>query len=356
MYRYSTYRKRLNLKPTKRPHIRRKKREKQTIEPSGTFLKNAKQYDGMVKEFFSIERLIEELEAKLTFSDDEKIRAENFFKDINYYRFSIYPKLLPKSEDGKKYSFTDALDLYYFDEFLKSYLYDFTSYLENKWKGSLVTYLGNHYDNDEFFMAQCYLDLSLYQSEKWGRSIISQIESRLKDSNLNSKPIQHHHTNRNDYIPLWVLVEELTFGEFETFLTQLDKSRLRDYVKYVYQDPKYPGAFNGWIALIRLLRNKISHHSRLYGANFTKTPRIVGKDAKMFFPNIGANAKLRHQLVASFYVLHKLFLFENSRIINQWNTFLETLEKEVQKLDSVLDINKYLGLPENWKELFTVHS
>ncbi|WP_170935242.1 Abi family protein [Bacillus mycoides] len=351
MSRYRTYRKRLNLTLTKRPHIRRKR---QTIGLSGTFLKNAKLYDGMVKEFFSIERLIEELEAKLTFSGDEKIIAENFFKDINYYRFSIYPKLLPKREDEKKYSFTDALDLYYFDEFLKSYLYEFTSYLENKWKGSLVTYLGNHYDNDEFFMAQCYLDLSLYQSEEWGRSIISQIEYRIKESN--SSPIQHHHQNKNDYIPLWVLVEELTFGEFETFLTQLDKSRLRDYVRYVYQDPKYPGAFNGWIALIRLLRNKISHHSRLYGANFTKTPRIVGRDAKMFFQNVGTNSKLRHQLVASFYVLHKLFLFENSRIISQWNTFLVNLEKEIQKLDSVLNVEKYLGFPENWKELLTIHS
>jgi abortive infection bacteriophage resistance protein len=233
-------------------------------------------------------------------------------------------------------------------------LYDFTSYLENKWKGSLVTYLGNHYDNDDFFMAQCYLDLSLYQSEEWGRSIISKIESRISESN--SLPIQHHHKNKNDYIPIWVLVEELTFGEFETFLTQLEKSKLGGYVRYVYQDPKYPKAFNGWIALIRLLRNKISHHSRLYGANFTKTPRIVGRDGKIFFPNAGTNTKLRHQLIASFYVFYKLFLFENQRIIDQWNTFLVNLEDKIRNLDSILNIEKYLGFPENWKEVLTISS
>lgn len=127
-------------------------------------------------------------------------------------------------------------------------------------------------------------------------------------------------------------------------------------MRYVYQDPKYPKAFNGWIALIRLLRNKISHHSRLYGANFTKTPRIVGRDGKIFFPNAGTNTKLRHQLIASFYVFYKLFLFENQRIIDQWNTFLVNLEDKIRNLDSILNIEKYLGFPENWKEVLTISS
>ncbi|WP_179861488.1 Abi family protein [Bacillus toyonensis] len=355
MARYRTCRKPKNGRSkinSRRIHIMRRNRMVESNETSDSILKNAKLYGETVKDFLSMDRLIKELGKKLTFSDSEQITAKNFFRDINYYRFSIYPKLLPRRQDAKKYSFTDALNLYYFDEFLKSNLYEFTSYFENKWKGSLVNYLGNNYENEKFFMAQCYLDLNLYQSEEWAKKIILKIESRIKESN--SLPIQHHRKYKSDYIPLWVLVEELTFGEFETFLTQINKSQLQGYIKSIYDHPTYHKAFSGWIASIRLLRNKISHHSRLYGANFTKPPQIFRADLPAFCPNIKSKPKLRNQLIACFYVFHKLFLFENTKIASQWNSFLMVLEEEIQRLDPILDVQNYLGFPVGWKELFTI--
>lgn len=334
-----------------KPHKYRRK-GKITTREQKISLKNAKSHEGIVKDFYSTDLLIKELGTKLTFSDSEKTTAQKFFRDINYYRFSIFPKLLPHQSTSKKYSFTDALNLYSFDEFIKSNLYDFTSYLENKWKGSLINYLGNNYSNPRFYMGQCYLDLDLYQNKKWGKDVILQIEKRIQESN--SLPIQHHKNNKNSYIPLWVIIEELTFGEFETFMTQLNQPLLQNYTKSIYNNPKYIKAFNGWVSLIRLLRNKISHHSRLYGGNFTKPPKILKDDEKSFFPELKKNSKLRNQLFASLYVLHKFLLFENPRITSQWNTFLIELEKNISTFDSILDIETQMGFPENWKELLTI--
>jgi|GEM_PF-1344177 len=327
-----------------------KKEKQENNEKLKIRLKNAKSEGAIVKDFFDEEKLLNEMKVKLTFTSEEEVIAKKKLESLNYYRFSIYPKILPKN-DSENFSFNDAMKLYEFDEFLKKNLYEFTSYLENKWKGSLVHYLGVNYNNPHFFMAQCYLDLSLYQSPKWGRDIILTFQDIIKKSN--SLPIKHHRKNKQSFIPIWVLIEELTFGQFETFLTQLNGNYLKDFSRGLY-NAKYVSAFSGWVSLIRELRNKISHHSRLYGGNFTKPPKILNEDSKKYFPNIKTEPKIRNKLVTTFYVIYKLFIFEDNKMKMKWNTFLYNLDSEINKLSYILDIEKFIGFTPNWLELHTI--
>ncbi|MER2112505.1 MAG: Abi family protein [Solibacillus isronensis] len=326
-----------------------KYRKRIARKPNFTKLENAKAEGIKIKDFYPSEKLIKELKTKLNFSDTEEIIAASFFKDVNYYRFSIYPKLLPKHT---KFNFSDALNLYYFDEFLKSNLYEFTSYFENKFKGSLIGFLGNTYKETDYYMSQCYLDLSLYEDKKWGKSVIQAFEKRINESK--SPAIIHHRLKKNDFTPIWVLLEEVTFGELETFITQLRKPYPNEFVKYMYQNAKYPKVFNGWISLIRELRNKISHHSRLYGTKFSKPPGVIKTDTKVYFPSLKDRSDLKNMIFSCFYVLHKLVLFENTTICNQWNAFLLELELKVKELDSILAIDKHMGFPPNWSEILKV--
>lgn len=329
-----------------KPHLMRAKK-KNKIEELAT--KNAKVEGVKLKPFYSFKDLQEELSKKVSFTPEELILAEEFLKDTNYYRFSIYPKLLPT---GRKNSFSDALDLYNFDDFLRCNLYEFTSYLENKLKARLVTFLGDNYTEDNYYVSQCYLDLNLYANEKWGKDIIATFISRIKNSK--SQAMLHHIRNRNEYVPLWVLIEELTFGEFETFFTQIHASHIRFFVQTVYENPQYKKPFNGWLSVIRELRNKISHHSRLYGSNFTKAPAILRKDKPIFYPELSNRNSLIHTLMSAFYVIHKLMLCEKREIIDKWNCFLEQLDIRIDKLNHIIDIEKYMGFPSDWKNLLTV--
>lgn len=315
---------------------------------------NAKALNENMKVFLNSNDLIKEMEDKITFSSEELMMVEKMFNSINYYRFSIYPKLLPKSPTTKPiYSFTDALKLYEFDGFLKKHLYEFTSFLEIKWKGSFISHLGQNYSNSKFHMAQCYLDLDLYSSRKWGIEIILNLQETIVKSN--SLSIKHHLKNRNGYVPIWALIEELTLGQFETFFTQTDEYLRRTYVKNYYKD-SYFKRVNGWISVIRELRNKISHHSRLYGANFTKSPGFLKADKRTYFQNAN-NQQLdikKNQLVASFYVINKFLLFEEQPIQQQWNHFLDLLKIEIDSISEILDLDKHIGFDDNWLNVYKI--
>lgn len=334
-----------------KPYSSNKYRKRSARKSDFTKLENAKAQGIKVKDFYTVEKLIKELKVKLNFSDTEEVVAASFFKDVNYYRFSIYPKLLPKLA-SHKFNFSDALNLYYFDEFLKTNLYEFTSYFENKFKGSLISFLGNIYKETDYYMSQCYLDLSIYEDKNWGKRVIQAFENRINESK--SPAILHHKRNKKEFIPIWVLVEEITFGELETFITQMKKPYPNEFVKYMYRNPKYPKVFNGWISLIRELRNKISHHSRLYGAKFSKPPGVIKADSHVYFPSLRTRSDLKNMIFSCFYVLHKLILFENTTICNQWNAFLMELELKIKELDNILNIEKYMGFPENWAEILKV--
>lgn len=346
----------MNLNKTQRKlgHFKRLRSAKESNDEMK--IKNAKESNDEMKAFFGSEKLLEEMKDKIIFSEEEEKMVEHFFDNINYYRFSIYPKLLSKTRDDDDeffYSFTDALNLYKFDEFLKKNLYDFTSFLENKWKGSFICFLGKEYTNPNFYMAQCYLDLNLYSSEEWGEKIILNLQETILKSSAIS--IKHHVTKRNGYVPIWVLVEELTLGQFETFFTQIREDLRRNYVKDNY-DNLYFKRINSWISVIRELRNKISHHSRLYGANFTKSPSFLKLDKKKHFTihtGEALNVK-KNQLVSSFYVINKFLLHEDETIQKEWNSFLCKLKSEIDSKSEILNIEKYLGFNEDDLESFKI--
>lgn len=160
----------------------------------------------------------------------------------------------------------------------------------------------------------------------------------------NALSIKHHQKNRAGYVPIWVLIEELTLGQFETFFTQTRSDIRRTYVKENYNH-LYFKKINGWISVIRELRNKISHHSRLYGANFTKSPSFLNDDKKMYFADY-SNKEMdikKNQLVASFYIITKFLQFEKSPIKNEWNSFLDEVLRRINSIEKILDVEKYIG-------------
>lgn len=127
-----------------------------------------------------------------------------------YYNFSIFPKLLPCQ--GDKYSYTDALRIYQIDEFLRREIHYFTSRIEKWIKTSVAYHLSHIYESTEYAKAECYLDPALYNSRK---TYLETMESFAGALHKSKEPfIEHHFKQRNGCIPIWVLVEELTFGIF----------------------------------------------------------------------------------------------------------------------------------------------
>lgn len=318
--------------------------------------KNAKELGVQVKDFLTTGKLIEELSDKITFTDSEKVLADDILKNTNYYRFSIYPKLLPQTPNQKKFTFTDTMDLYNFDNFLRNKLNYFLGHIEKKWRGSLIYSICEQYDsidNADYYTAQCYLDKTIYAKKKGLQDRLFKFQNVIKMSN--SLAIEHHKKNKNSLIPIWVLFEELTFGQFLNFMNGLNRKYIKTYLGTYYND-SYIASLKSWSAHMLELRNKVSHHSRIYGAYFTKKPLVLDADANIFFATEDATelAKLKNSLSASFYIFNKFLTYDNDLIKQKWNIFLDELNVEINNLDTILDIEKNMGLKNNWLNLYKV--
>lgn len=318
--------------------------------------KNAKELEMEVKDFFYEDDLIKELKDKISFTIDEEKNAKNILKNMNYYRFSIYPKLLPTLEGNQKFSFTDSLNLYKFDEFLRKNLSIFLGYIERKWRGSLIYSLCEQYkdiEDSKYYTSQCYLDSEIYSKKKFMEKTLLKFQYIINESN--SPAIEHHLKNKNSFIPIWVLFEELTFGQFTNFLNGLKRKYVKSYLESYY-DTEYLAAFRSWTSHLVELRNKVSHHSRLYGTYFTKKPVILDKNKIDFFGEATEEdlKSIKNSLVASFYILHSLLIFENEEIKSSWNEFLSNLNLKIKQLDNILDIEKHLGFKNNWLDIYSI--
>ena len=281
----------------------------------------------------------EDEKPQLLFDNQEKELALDFFKYNNYYNFSIFPKLLPES--NANYSFSDTIFLYTIDEFLRKEINYFTSRIEKLIKTSLAYNLSHMYSGDDFVKAECYLDPNLYTSEERYEEILINFSETLKES---KEPfIKHHYQKRNGCIPIWVLIEELTFGQVDTFISCLNADYKNDWADIVFGRDNRKFIYS-WIPVCRYLRNISAHHGRFYGKTFIVLPKLKKEDMKA--NNIKQNSK--NTLFVALLVLKSMLSFQTVQVIQEWNSFINELDKLLNDKPKVIDYN-IIGFSDNWK-------
>lgn len=302
----------------------------------------------MMKDFQNFDSMIEELEKKqntpLTFSDEERLFAVEFFKYHNYYSFGIYRKLLPRREE-KPYSFTECLTLYQFDTFLRENINKFTGVVELMFRATLVQQLCDYYKGD-LHKGEFYLDYEIYNSKSNANEVLLAFNKRILSSKSDSAI--HHIKNKDGRIPFWVIVEEATFGELYHFLTVLKPDYLEYWVTNSF-NKQYKKHFSSWIRTTNFMRNACAHYSRIYGRYFTVSPpKLLKEDLK----KAGIKANENKTLFANMLAIKNIIKF-NPLVIDEWNDFLEDIEVKLSENECLIKPYR-MGYPENWRECLTI--
>jgi len=193
--------------------------------------------------------LIKKLKSQRLIINNE-YEAEKILSKINYFRFKIYLRPFLDTTTKKFNSnstFNDAYDLYCFDEELQNILH----------------------------------------------SIISQIEI-----NLRTKIDQYVTPFVNDTLdefrempPFWIISEFSTFGNILTILESMNKkafvlpqnNNLLDKLSQEF-GAKNLKELNSWLRLIRDVRNRVAHHSRVWNCNYREPSGIRQKISNSFNP------------------------------------------------------------------------
>lgn len=315
-------------------------------------------------------------------SDDESKLIE-LLKVTNYYKLSIFIKLL----DANK-NLSCLLQLYEFDNFLKHELTPLLKDIENLFKTNLTYYLVNNYESfcnsnctqsQKQHCAECYLDYGIYDSKN--KDKITEILSKFAESALNKRKkelyIEHHIKNYGGHIPLWVLIETLTFGEIVHFYSFLSSNVRKEWKNSFFNVPVIKESEIEWLKTLQFLRNDCAHDNRLYGKTFNFSPLIHKKDLAHIFGEDKANLHLlkkrkvpmsrklefdelnkqieksKKTLFTALIIMRYFIEASSQRTQENWNTFLAQLENEIKTKNIPLF---RIGFKHNWKDLLQLKS
>lgn len=306
-----------------------------------------------------IEEMVDNLKLhNITFTKEEELEALNIFKTTNYYRVSVFSRYL----DDEDHSFTRLLDLYKFDNFLRESINRLIPPIEIALKTSLSYYLAANYKkliNEPIKEeALVYLDYSLFKREFVSNGKVDEMLAHfaefLESKQDKDSSIQHHVEYYGGKIPVWVLVEHLTFGDVATFVTYIDRSIRKQWTRYFINGINDKWIIE-WIKTIQFLRNSGAHCSRFYGKMLNYNPQFTQEDFNQFSDEIRIDQvkidKLKHTFFAGLLTIRNFYLVLPEYEQEHWNIFLNKLVQRIDKYSA----NLYrIGFPDNWYEILKI--
>lgn len=290
---------------------------------------------------------------------DENELAEEFVFMSNYYKVSVFSRYLRNES-----LLIELINLYEFDRFLADTLFALITPIEIYLKATLANFLSVNYSNivEEMKVepALVYLDYNIYkekdiQSKDVDR-MLSNFSRSLVDKVGKDLTVDHHVTKYGGQIPIWVLVEHLTLGEFSMFLTKLNRQIVKQWTEECVEG-SWQKAIAEWINTVRLLRNSAAHNNRIYGSYFTYSPSLPNDfnfEEQTFNPMLSESDKksLKSTLFSGLLIIKQFYCSLSYNDQKRWNAFLEKLDYKI-KSNSNIELRR-MTLPENWKILLEI--
>lgn len=295
-----------------------------------------------LKDFYSFEKIKKKIDKSVRIEESELAILKEFIDKTGYFRFSIYLKLM---KDIEGVTVIDIIKTCQLDGYIRDNLFSFTTRLEMFWKKTIVDTMCLNYETNDFFHnSQCYLDKKIYKNDEWGNLIIQEFNKSFFSNN--SPAFKHHKNKKKNCIPIWALFEGLTFGQINTFITQLDARYYNAWVSSIYNNPAYKKAMKSWITVIRTSRNRSAHNSRIYGLKATDVPMILKKTSRNYFSDNKSKNIDSTLLFGTLYVIKHLFMYENDHIKENWNNFIYKLNDKLLEIKKI-EKSQY-GFSEDW--------
>ena len=209
----------------------------------------------------TFEEQIEKLKYHGMVIEDEE-KAKKLLSEINYYRFTGYALQFRRQADKSDYiselSFDKIYRIYQFDESLRDI---FRKYIERaevyyrtliSYNFSIVKCLNpphdQHYDENNFYNKKGYKEvMDSFKKEK----------NYYKDSLI----VKHHKLKYNSRMPLWVIVELMSFSNTSKLYNSMYTSEKE---KISTEVGVGADTLENHLHCLSVLRNKCAHAARLY--------------------------------------------------------------------------------------------
>lgn len=260
--------------------------------------------------------------------------AKEKLQNINYYNIiNAYKNPFLKSSDlfKKDVTFNELYSVYVFDNELRNLFLKYVLILENELK-SHIAYEFANYESDCVKKISSYGERSRYdyttkKKQLASNKIIEKIDEKVIKKGSNEM-IKHYKAKGT--IPIWVIVNILSFGETRVLYSNLN-SNLQNKISKCYENLTTK-QLNSILSVVNMYRNEAAHGHRFFCFKICDVDKQI--------PDLNIHSNLELKKCKQYTLLHG----KKSRI--------KTYEHGKNDLFSLVICFKYLLSTENFNKFY----
>ena len=282
------------------------------------------------------------------------LERENYYNVINGYKeLFLQTKATANADEVYKEgtTFEEVYALYVFDREIRNIYMKYLLKLENTFKTVISHEFSAQYGHDNYLKLE-----NFDNSSEWNISasikLIGDIQQEIARQMSKHHQVVTHYMTEHGYIPLWVLVNVLTFGKIENFYKNM---KVKDRTAVARQFGLQPDELAKFMHMLALARNKCAHDERFFDIKFKE--RIHTKSIKNFsvLKIVRAQDGSYTYGTNDAYALAIMFALLLSK--SDLNEFVASMKSAFSKLQkqlhtiSAADIMAIMGYDQNWNNL-----
>ena len=282
------------------------------------------------------------------------LERENYYNVINGYKeLFLASKATATADEVYKAgtTFDEVYALYNFDRDLRNIYLKYLLKIENTFKTVIAHEFSAKYGHDNYLKIENF-DNSAERNISSSIKLIGDIQQEIARQMSKHHQVVTHYMTEHGYIPLWVLVNVLTFGKIEKFYKNMKPA---DKTAVAKQFNLQPDELAKFMHMLALARNKCAHDERFFDIKFKE--RIRTKSIKNFSVLGIVRAKDGSYTYGTndAYAIAIMFALLLSKsdlndFISSMRTAFGKLQKQLYTI-SATDIMSIMGYDSNWTNL-----
>lgn len=207
------------------------------------------------------------------------LERENYYNVINGYKELFLSSKATATTDEiyrTGTTFDEVYALYNFDRELRNIYLKYLLKIENTFKTVIAHQFSAQYGHDNYLKIDNF-DSSSERNISSAIKLIGDIQQEIARQMSKHHQVVTHYMTEHGYIPLWVLVNVLTFGKIENFYKNMKPV---DKTVVAKQFGLQPDELAKFMHMLALARNKCAHDERFFDIKFKE--RIHTKSIKNF--------------------------------------------------------------------------
>lgn len=282
------------------------------------------------------------------------LERENYYNVINGYKeLFLASKATPTADEVYKTgtTFDEVYALYQFDRELRNIYLKYLLRLENTFKTVIAHEFSAKYGHDNYLKIENF-DISNERDISSSIKLIGDIQQEIARQMSKHHQVVTHYMTEHGYIPLWVLVNVLTFGKIENFYKNMKPA---DKTTVAKQFTLQPDELAKFMHMLALARNKCAHDERFFDIKFKE--RIHTKSIKNFSVLKIVRAKDGSYTYGTNDAYAIAIMFALLLGKSDLNEFVSSMKAAFNKLQKQLytisasDIMSIMGYDANWTNI-----